>query len=118
MQRIARRGLSVAAVFHSMDAIILNTACRDLRQDHVSEKWIQVVFDPKPMSLDINRVPLTLGDDLELVHEPCGSFLEKLPGLELTGSAFALQFEIPILREILRAAEAVVLRGDAPVASV
>jgi hypothetical protein len=56
-----------------------------------------------------------LGKRPILSYELVGGFLEKLAGLEFAIPVFSAEAEIPVLRDFLRAGEAVFLGGNSPV---
>jgi hypothetical protein len=106
----ASRGSCVLAsnnLFLSRDAILLDFRAGDLGESKIAKEGIQVIFEPSPMSFDIDLVAFAFGDGLVFRSELLGGLTERPFVLQRSSFQFSAQAEVPVLRDVLRFGKAV-----------
>jgi hypothetical protein len=112
-----RAGLRVLARCRAMDPVLLHQAGGDFGDDLVAEEGEQMDTETISVAFHIFGVSLSGGEYVVLALELLGGELEGFAVLQLSGAGLALEFEIPILGDVLRLREALLLRRVAMVAA-
>ncbi len=81
----------------------------------MAEERHQVHARPPVLAFDVDLAALALGDEVVFAQELFRGFAEGLFCLDFAVAELAAKLQIPILRDLLGAREAIFLRGCPPV---
>ena len=102
-----------------MNAVLLHESGGDLTQALLAEEGTKMDAKPVLMSLHINRAALASGEREKFVEELIGGFVEgDAATRRIAAPDFAFEFEEPVLGEVFRVRETLLLGAHAVVTSV
>ena len=97
---------------HPVAPIFLHQSGGNFGHDLVAEERDEVNTEPVSVTFHVFGIALSVRDGFVFAKKLISGVLETLAGLQFSRALFAFEFEIPVLREILRVLEALFLRAD------